>query len=164
MAECSVGGDTATSLVASRPVSLRKRRSNGSWKGGQRRWGGNLGAGRGVPVRTYEDAMPDLMTASGRASMLKSLTPNIAKLEKTLARQSQPILKMLGSLDTATVAKLGGGVAAFAAIFYAAQSLLKKPAAKTAKAQVKRVRRAAKSGATRTGGAVARARSPARAA
>ena len=108
--------------------------------------------------------MPDLMTASGRNAMIKSLTPNIAKLERTLAKQSKPIMKTLSKLDTATLAKVGGGVAAFAAIFYAAQALLRKPDEKTAKTQVKRVRRAAKTGAARTRKAVTRAKKTSRAA
>ena len=95
--------------------------------------------------------MPDLMTAGGRTAMIKSLTPNLSKIESTLARQSKPLLKTLRSVDGATLAKLGGGVAAFAAIFYAAQSLLtgKKPATKAAAKVVKAAKGARKTTATR---------------
>lgn len=66
--------------------------------------------------------MSDIIATTGKA--LKSVGPSLRHLETTIVKQSRPLLKTLGRLDAATLAKAGGGVAAFAAIFFAAQSLL----------------------------------------
>lgn len=84
--------------------------------------------------------MADLMTASGRSAALKQFQPSLRRLESTLAKQSRPLMRTLQKLDGATLAKIGGGVAAFAAIFFAAQSLLTKKAGPEAKAPAKRPR------------------------
>jgi hypothetical protein len=83
--------------------------------------------------------MPDLMTAHGRALILRRIEPSLRRLEADIERQSKPIIRSLGNVDNSTWAKIGGGVVAATALVAAVTILaraLSAPASKPASDRV----------------------------
>ena len=86
--------------------------------------------------------MPDLMTANGRALMLRRIEPNLRRLEADIERQAKPFVRSLKGVDTTTWAKIGGGAVAVTALVVAVSMISRAftvPSSTAAKTAAKRV-------------------------
>lgn len=83
--------------------------------------------------------MPDLMTANGRALILRRIEPSLRRLEADIERQSRPLIRSLRGVDNATWAKIGGGAVAVTALVAAVSILSRAFSAPKAKPAPRRV-------------------------